>query len=82
MTDLALDDRTSSQLLREMKQLDESKVGTKLLKSLQLQRLPEGMQDALGIDSASRDLRKDDLSIIVFKWISTTNSNLFNTMEV
>lgn len=82
MTDLVLDDRTSSQLLREMKQLDESKVGTKLLKSLQLQRLPEGMQDALGIDSASRDLRKDDLSIIVFKWISTTNSNLFNTMEV
>lgn len=82
MTDLALDDRTSSQLLREMKQLDESKVGTKVLKSLQFQRFPEGMQDALGIDSASRDLRKDDLSIIVFKWISTTNSNLFNTMEV
>lgn len=53
VNDLSLGDRQPSQLLREMRELGEGRVGEDFLRTLWLQRLPENMQAILACTPGS-----------------------------
>lgn len=53
LNDLSLGDRQPSQLLREMRELGDDRVGEDLLRTLWLQRLPENMQAILACTPGS-----------------------------